>query len=41
MAALKVPRLTISKVLNHKEAGITKIYDRHSYNAEKRETLER
>ncbi len=41
MAALKVPRLTISKVLNHKEAGITKIYDRHSYDAEKREALER
>lgn len=39
MAALKVPRLTISKVLNHKEAGITKIYDRHSYDAQKREAM--
>ncbi len=41
MAGLKVPLLTISKVLNHKEAGITKIYDRHSYDDEKREALER
>ena len=40
MASLGVPRLVISKVLGHSEAGITKLYDRHSYDDEKREALE-
>jgi integrase len=35
MAGGGVPRLTISKILNHVETGVTAIYDRHSYDAEK------
>lgn len=38
---LQVPRLVISKVLNHSEGGVTRIYDRHSYDSEKRDALER
>lgn len=30
----------VAKVLNHVEPGVTKVYDRHSYDAEKREVLE-
>ena len=40
MAGIGIPRLTISKVLNHSEGGATKIYDRHTYDAEKRQALE-
>jgi integrase len=40
-SGLNVPRLVISKILNHKEAGITHIYERHSYDDEKRDALER
>ncbi|MBM3266318.1 MAG: tyrosine-type recombinase/integrase [Candidatus Sericytochromatia bacterium] len=36
-----VPRLVVSKVLNHAEAGVTRVYDRHSYDAEKRDALDR
>lgn len=35
-----VARLTISKVLNHAEGGITQIYDRYDSAAEKRKALE-
>jgi len=38
---LQIPRLVISKILNHSEGGVTRIYDRHSYDNEKREALER
>lgn len=41
MASLGVPRLVIAKVLNHVEPGITRVYDRHSYDAEKKDALER
>lgn len=40
MTGMGIPRLTVSKILNHAEAGITSIYDRHSYDTEKREALE-
>jgi integrase len=40
MAELRVPRVTISRVLDHAEGGVTSIYDRHSYLSEKREALE-
>ena len=35
-------RLVIAKVLNHvsADAGVTAVYDRHSYDAEKRTALE-
>jgi integrase len=39
MASGGIPRLTISKVLNHVETGVTAVYDRHSYDAEKKTAL--
>ena len=35
-----VPWLTISKILNHVETGVTVVYDRHSYDAEKKAALD-
>jgi integrase len=40
MGGLKVERLTISKVLNHAEGGVTKIYDLERYRPEKASALE-
>lgn len=40
MASEDVSRLVIAKILNHKDSGITAVYDRHSYDKEKREALE-
>lgn len=40
MASGGIPRLTIKKILNHVERDITAVYDRHSYDAEKRAALE-
>jgi integrase len=37
---LGVSRLTVSKILNHVESGVTAVYDRHSYDREKREALD-
>ena len=39
MTGMGIPRLTVSKILNHVESGVTAVYDRHSYDAEKREAL--
>ncbi len=39
MAGMGVPRLVISEILNHVEPGVTKVYDRHSYDKEKQEAL--
>ena len=36
---LGINRLTVSKILNHVETGVTAVYDRHSYDAEKRQAL--
>lgn len=41
MTSMGIPRLTVSKILNHVESGVTAVYDRHSYDAEKRDALER
>ncbi len=40
MAAARVPRVVIGKVLNHADGAVTAIYDRHGYEAEKRSALE-
>lgn len=32
---LGIPRFTVGKILNHVEPGVTKVYDRHSYDREK------
>lgn len=39
MTALGVSRLVVGKILNHSEREVTAVYDRHSYDAEKREAL--
>ena len=41
MTGMGIPRLTVSKILNHVEPGVTAVYDRHSYDAEKRDALEK
>jgi len=41
MASDGVPRYIVARVLNHVEPGVTAVYDRHSYDAEKRDALER
>jgi integrase len=40
MARLGIAVSTISRVLNHQEGGVTKIYNRYSYLDEKRHALE-
>ena len=39
MTASGIQRLTVSKVLNHVETGVTSVYDRHSYDKEKQKAL--
>ena len=39
MTSMGISRLVVSKILNHAESGITAVYDRHSYDAEKRQAL--
>jgi len=41
MASTGTPRLVVAKVLNHAEQGVTSIYDRASYDMEKRQALDR
>ncbi|MFH1572712.1 MAG: tyrosine-type recombinase/integrase, partial [Acidobacteriota bacterium] len=40
MAGMGTPRLVIGKILNHVEPGVTRVYDRHSYDAEKKHALD-
>ncbi|MBF0262560.1 MAG: tyrosine-type recombinase/integrase [Magnetococcales bacterium] len=40
MTEMGISRLVVSKILNHVERGITAVYDRHSYDAEKRAALD-
>ena len=40
LASLGIPRLVVSKILNHRERGVTGIYDRYRYESEKRQALE-
>ena len=40
MTGMGIPRLTVSKILNHVEPGVTAVYDRYGYDREKREALE-
>ncbi len=39
MASMGVPRLVVARILNHAEKGVTAVYDRHSYDPEKRRAL--
>jgi integrase len=40
ITGMGIPRLTVAKVLNHAEAGVTSVYDRHSYDPEKRHAVD-
>lgn len=40
MTSMGIPRLVVSKILNHVERGVTAVYDRYSYDREKRQALE-
>ena len=40
LRSLGIDRLTVSKILNHSEGGVTKIYDRYAADPEKRHALE-
>ena len=40
MTGMGIGRLVVSKLLNHVESGVTSVYDRHSYDAEKRAALD-
>lgn len=40
MTSIGVSRLVVSKILNHAESGVTAVYDRHSYDSEKRTALD-
>lgn len=40
MTEMGISRLVVSKILNHVDSTITAVYDRHSYDAEKRNALE-
>jgi integrase len=40
MTSIGISRLVVSKILNHAEPGVTAVYDRHSYDAEKRAALD-
>lgn len=40
MVSAGVPRLVVSKILNHVETGVAAVYDRHSYDQEKRSALD-
>lgn len=40
MTAMGISRLIVGRILNHAESGVTAVYDRHSYDKEKREALD-
>ncbi len=40
MTGTGTTRLVVAKILNHVEVGVTKVYDRHSYDREKRRALD-
>jgi integrase len=40
MTASGTSRLVVSKILNHVEHGVTRVYDRYSYETEKRQALD-
>ena len=40
MTGMGISRLAVKKILNHAERDVTAVYDRHSYDPEKRTALE-
>jgi integrase len=41
ITSMGIPRLVVGRILNHAEPGVTAVYDRHSYDGEKRDALDR
>lgn len=41
MTGMGISRLVVSKILNHVEQGVTRVYDRYSYDREKRIALDK
>ena len=41
MTGMEISRLTVGKILNHAEAGVTAVYGRHGYDAEKKDALDK
>lgn len=41
MTGMGISRLVVGKILNHAEPGVTAVYDRHAYDAEKKAALNR
>ncbi len=41
MTGMGIPRLVVGKILNHVDRGVTAVYDRHGYDSEKKQALER
>jgi len=39
MTGIGISRLVVGKILNHAERDVTAVYDRHSYDADKRDAL--
>jgi integrase len=39
MTRTGTPRLVVAKILNHKDSGVTAVYDRHSYDLEKSDAI--
>lgn len=39
MTSMGISRVTVSKILNHADSGVTAVYDRHSYDNEKKHAL--
>ena len=40
MTRMGIPRFTVARILNHAESDVTAVYDRHSYDQEKRRALD-
>ena len=40
MGRLEIPQFNIGKVLNHSDQSITRIYNQHQYDQQKRQALE-
>jgi integrase len=40
MTSTGTPRVVVQKILNHVETGVTAVYDRYSYDNEKRVALD-
>ena len=40
MTGMGIPRLVVGMILNHVESGVTRVYDRHGYDQEKRQAME-